>query len=74
MRDIDRGSLILCTALLQILQDCDLIGKILSAWEDNEEQDATETKTKQRKGYMGHLTRIANTMVTAYSSQIFFFF
>lgn len=47
----------------QILQDCDLIGKIMSAWEENEEQDATETVTKQRKGYMGHLTRIANTMV-----------
>uniref|UniRef100_A0A8C8SUX8 Protein phosphatase 6 regulatory subunit 1 n=1 Tax=Pelusios castaneus TaxID=367368 RepID=A0A8C8SUX8_9SAUR len=42
-----------------LLQKCRLVQRILSAWEENEQTAAGG----QRRGYMGHLTRIANTLV-----------
>uniref|UniRef100_A0A8C8STZ5 Protein phosphatase 6 regulatory subunit 1 n=1 Tax=Pelusios castaneus TaxID=367368 RepID=A0A8C8STZ5_9SAUR len=43
-----------------LLQKCRLVQRILSAWEENEQ---TQAAGGQRRGYMGHLTRIANTLV-----------
>lgn len=42
-----------------LLQKCRLIQRILSAWEENEQLQADGGR---RKGYMGHLTRIANAL------------
>ncbi|XP_077171809.1 serine/threonine-protein phosphatase 6 regulatory subunit 1 isoform X2 [Paroedura picta] len=42
-----------------LLQKCRLIQRILSAWEENEQ---SQTDGGRRKGYMGHLTRIANAL------------
>uniref|UniRef100_A0A9J7X4R3 Protein phosphatase 6, regulatory subunit 2b n=1 Tax=Cyprinus carpio carpio TaxID=630221 RepID=A0A9J7X4R3_CYPCA len=43
-----------------IKHDCRLVQRILDAWEEN---DKTQEAGGMRKGYMGHLTRIANTVV-----------
>ncbi|XP_074872293.1 serine/threonine-protein phosphatase 6 regulatory subunit 1 isoform X3 [Carettochelys insculpta] len=43
-----------------LLQNCHLLYRILSAWEENERAQAAGG---QRRGYMGHLTRIANALV-----------
>ncbi|XP_030400638.1 serine/threonine-protein phosphatase 6 regulatory subunit 1 isoform X6 [Gopherus evgoodei] len=43
-----------------LLQKCRLVQRILSAWEENEQ---TQAAGGQRRGYMGHLTRIANALV-----------
>ncbi|XP_029440073.1 serine/threonine-protein phosphatase 6 regulatory subunit 1 isoform X2 [Rhinatrema bivittatum] len=43
-----------------LLQKCRLVQRILSAWEENEQE---QTGGGRRKGYMGHLTRIANALV-----------
>uniref|UniRef100_A0A9J7YDA6 Protein phosphatase 6, regulatory subunit 2b n=1 Tax=Cyprinus carpio carpio TaxID=630221 RepID=A0A9J7YDA6_CYPCA len=45
---------------VQLLKDCRLVQRILDAWEEN---DKTQEAGGMRKGYMGHLTRIANTVV-----------
>nr|XP_042703290.1 serine/threonine-protein phosphatase 6 regulatory subunit 1 [Chrysemys picta bellii] len=45
---------------LQLLQKCRLVHRILSAWEENEQ---TQAAGGRRRGYMGHLTRIANALV-----------
>uniref|UniRef100_A0A8D0B9T6 Protein phosphatase 6 regulatory subunit 1 n=1 Tax=Salvator merianae TaxID=96440 RepID=A0A8D0B9T6_SALMN len=42
-----------------LLQKCRLIQRILSAWEENEQ---SQSEGGRRKGYMGHLTRIANAL------------
>ncbi|KAF7238883.1 Serine/threonine-protein phosphatase 6 regulatory subunit 1 [Varanus komodoensis] len=42
-----------------LLQRCRLIQRILSAWEENEQ---SQLDGGRRKGYMGHLTRIANAL------------
>uniref|UniRef100_A0A8C7PZF5 Protein phosphatase 6 regulatory subunit 2 n=1 Tax=Oncorhynchus mykiss TaxID=8022 RepID=A0A8C7PZF5_ONCMY len=44
----------------QLFQDCRLVQRILEAWEEN---DKTQAEGGMRRGYMGHLTRIANTVV-----------
>ncbi|XP_051918295.1 serine/threonine-protein phosphatase 6 regulatory subunit 2 [Hippocampus zosterae] len=43
-----------------LFQHCRLIQRILLAWEEN---DKTQSEGGMRRGYMGHLTRIANTIV-----------
>ncbi|XP_020648358.1 serine/threonine-protein phosphatase 6 regulatory subunit 1 isoform X1 [Pogona vitticeps] len=43
-----------------LLQKCHLIQRILSAWEENEQ---SQSDGGRRKGYMGHLTRVANAVV-----------
>ncbi|XP_016334450.1 serine/threonine-protein phosphatase 6 regulatory subunit 2-like, partial [Sinocyclocheilus anshuiensis] len=43
-----------------LLKDCRLVQRILDAWEEN---DKIQEAGGMRKGYMGHLTRIANTVV-----------
>ncbi|XP_061772805.1 serine/threonine-protein phosphatase 6 regulatory subunit 2 isoform X3 [Nerophis ophidion] len=43
-----------------LFQHCRLVQRILVAWEEN---DKTQSEGGMRRGYMGHLTRIANTVV-----------
>lgn len=43
-----------------LFQQCHLVQRILQAWEEN---DKTQSEGGMRRGYMGHLTRIANTVV-----------
>ncbi|XP_024912111.1 serine/threonine-protein phosphatase 6 regulatory subunit 2-like, partial [Cynoglossus semilaevis] len=43
-----------------LFQHCHLVQRILTAWEEN---DKTQSEGGMRRGYMGHLTRIANTVV-----------
>ncbi|XP_067445712.1 serine/threonine-protein phosphatase 6 regulatory subunit 2 isoform X1 [Thunnus thynnus] len=43
-----------------LFQHCHLVQRILQAWEEN---DKTQSEGGMRRGYMGHLTRIANTVV-----------
>ncbi|XP_061678984.1 serine/threonine-protein phosphatase 6 regulatory subunit 2 [Syngnathoides biaculeatus] len=43
-----------------LFQHCRLVQRILLAWEENEK---TQSEGGMRGGYMGHLTRIANTVV-----------
>ncbi|XP_068595839.1 serine/threonine-protein phosphatase 6 regulatory subunit 2 [Brachionichthys hirsutus] len=43
-----------------LFQHCHLVQKILGAWEEN---DKIQSDGGMRRGYMGHLTRIANTVV-----------
>ncbi|XP_044211641.1 serine/threonine-protein phosphatase 6 regulatory subunit 2 isoform X2 [Thunnus albacares] len=45
---------------LMLFQHCHLVQRILQAWEEN---DKTQSEGGMRRGYMGHLTRIANTVV-----------
>uniref|UniRef100_A0A672Q3Q1 Protein phosphatase 6 regulatory subunit 2 n=1 Tax=Sinocyclocheilus grahami TaxID=75366 RepID=A0A672Q3Q1_SINGR len=49
-----------CDMCVQLLKDCRLVQRILDAWEEN---DKTQEAGGMRKGYMGHMTRIANTVV-----------
>jgi len=44
-----------------LYNDCHLIDRVLGAWEANENEEAEPGQ--KRKGYMAHLTRIANVMV-----------
>lgn len=45
---------------LQLIVKCRLLGRILEAWDDNEQK---QTKPKGvRQGYMGHLINIANNV------------
>uniref|UniRef100_H3CMQ7 Protein phosphatase 6 regulatory subunit 2 n=1 Tax=Tetraodon nigroviridis TaxID=99883 RepID=H3CMQ7_TETNG len=53
----------LCSANLMVthlFQQCRLVPRILDAWEEN---DRIQSAGGMRRGYMGHLTRIANTVV-----------
>ncbi|KAE8593953.1 hypothetical protein XENTR_v10019384 [Xenopus tropicalis] len=43
-----------------LLQKCRLVQRILSAWEENEKE---QSEGGRRKGFMGHLTKIANSVV-----------
>ncbi|TRY82375.1 hypothetical protein DNTS_015112 [Danionella cerebrum] len=43
-----------------LFQHCRLVQRILDAWEEN---DKIQADGGRRRGYMGHLTRIANTVV-----------
>ncbi|XP_028287920.1 serine/threonine-protein phosphatase 6 regulatory subunit 2 isoform X2 [Parambassis ranga] len=43
-----------------LFQHCHLVQRILEAWEEN---DKIQSAGGMRRGYMGHLTRIANTVV-----------
>uniref|UniRef100_A0A7N8XAI9 Protein phosphatase 6, regulatory subunit 2b n=1 Tax=Mastacembelus armatus TaxID=205130 RepID=A0A7N8XAI9_9TELE len=43
-----------------LFQHCHLVQRILEAWEEN---DRIQAEDGMRRGYMGHLTRIANTVV-----------
>lgn len=43
-----------------LFQHCHLVQRILEAWEEN---DKIQSDGGMRRGYMGHLTRIANTVV-----------
>ncbi|XP_052399921.1 serine/threonine-protein phosphatase 6 regulatory subunit 3 isoform X2 [Carassius gibelio] len=43
-----------------LFQKCQLIQRILDAWGSNEKE---QTEGGRRRGYMGHLTRIANSIV-----------
>ncbi|XP_056603442.1 serine/threonine-protein phosphatase 6 regulatory subunit 2a isoform X2 [Triplophysa dalaica] len=43
-----------------LFQHCRLVQRILDAWEEN---DKTQSEGGRRSGNMGHLTRIANTVV-----------
>lgn len=48
-----------CNPLLtHLYMDCKIVDRVVKAWEENEGEEP------RRKGYMGHLTRIANTMVS----------
>uniref|UniRef100_A0A673KVY9 Serine/threonine-protein phosphatase 6 regulatory subunit 2-like n=1 Tax=Sinocyclocheilus rhinocerous TaxID=307959 RepID=A0A673KVY9_9TELE len=49
-----------CDMMKHLLKDCRLVQRILDAWEEN---DKTQEAGGMRKGYMGHMTRIANTVV-----------
>ncbi|XP_072128178.1 serine/threonine-protein phosphatase 6 regulatory subunit 3-like isoform X1 [Mobula birostris] len=42
-----------------LFQKCQLMHRVVSAWEENEK---VQSEGGRRKGYMGHLTRIANAM------------
>merc|ERR1719167_272428 len=42
--------------LTHLYIDCKIVDRVVKAWEENEGEEP------RRKGYMGHLTRIANTM------------
>ncbi|KTF87241.1 hypothetical protein cypCar_00035557, partial [Cyprinus carpio] len=46
--------------LLLLFQHCRLVQRILDAWEEN---DKIQAEGGRRRGNMGHLTRIANTVV-----------
>ncbi|KAM8927224.1 serine/threonine-protein phosphatase 6 regulatory subunit 1 [Pelodytes ibericus] len=43
-----------------LLQNCQLFHRILSAWEENERE---QSEGGRRRGFMGHLTKIANALV-----------
>ncbi|XP_072822631.1 serine/threonine-protein phosphatase 6 regulatory subunit 1 isoform X3 [Vicugna pacos] len=43
-----------------LLQRCCLVERILTSWEEN---DRVQSAGGPRKGYMGHLTRVANALV-----------
>ncbi|XP_023592142.1 serine/threonine-protein phosphatase 6 regulatory subunit 1 isoform X2 [Trichechus manatus latirostris] len=43
-----------------LLQHCRLVERILTSWEEN---DRVQSRGGPRKGYMGHLTRVANSLV-----------
>uniref|UniRef100_A0A5F9CFW7 Protein phosphatase 6 regulatory subunit 1 n=1 Tax=Oryctolagus cuniculus TaxID=9986 RepID=A0A5F9CFW7_RABIT len=43
-----------------LLQRCRLVERILTSWEEN---DRVQSAGGPRKGYMGHLTRVANALV-----------
>ncbi|XP_076848959.1 serine/threonine-protein phosphatase 6 regulatory subunit 2 isoform X1 [Brachyhypopomus gauderio] len=43
-----------------LFQKCRLLQRLLDAWEEN---DKTQAEGGMRRGYMGHLTRIANAVV-----------
>ncbi|XP_057567095.1 serine/threonine-protein phosphatase 6 regulatory subunit 1 isoform X5 [Hippopotamus amphibius kiboko] len=43
-----------------LLQQCRLVERILTSWEEN---DRVQSAGGPRKGYMGHLTRVANALM-----------
>uniref|UniRef100_A0A4W4F7J0 Protein phosphatase 6, regulatory subunit 2a n=1 Tax=Electrophorus electricus TaxID=8005 RepID=A0A4W4F7J0_ELEEL len=53
-------SMFMSLYVLQLFQQCRLVQRILDAWEEN---DKIQAAGGTRRGNMGHLTRIANTVV-----------
>ncbi|XP_046551298.1 serine/threonine-protein phosphatase 6 regulatory subunit 3-like isoform X1 [Haliotis rubra] len=49
--------------LVQLFSDCKIIQRLLDEWEENEQQQAREGG--RRRGFMGHLTKMANTLVSS---------
>lgn len=47
--------------LAQLFTDCNLLQRIMEVWEENDQQQSQERG--RRKGYMGHLTKMANDIV-----------
>lgn len=46
----------------QLFKDCNIVERMIKSWRENEEVLAAG---KQRRGYMGHVTRICNHLVAA---------
>uniref|UniRef100_A0A4W4GLZ6 Protein phosphatase 6, regulatory subunit 3 n=1 Tax=Electrophorus electricus TaxID=8005 RepID=A0A4W4GLZ6_ELEEL len=59
-RDEDKEQLRENILITHLFQKCRLIQRILDAWSSNEKEQA---EGGRRRGYMGHLTRIANSIV-----------
>ena len=57
---ITSSLLFLSFLVCQVFEDCQLIQRILDAWNDNR---LHEENCGQRKGYMGHLTMITNQII-----------
>jgi len=53
--------------LKHLFQECNLIQKVLRAWEFNETSEKQESSA-HRKGYMGHLTKMTNDIISAKDS------
>ncbi|XP_048765109.2 serine/threonine-protein phosphatase 6 regulatory subunit 3-like isoform X3 [Ostrea edulis] len=47
--------------LAQLFTDCNLLQRIMDIWEENEHQQSQDRG--RRRGYMGHLTKMANDIV-----------
>ncbi|XP_022292319.2 serine/threonine-protein phosphatase 6 regulatory subunit 3-like isoform X3 [Crassostrea virginica] len=47
--------------LAQLFTDCNLLQRIMEVWEENDQQQSQDRG--RRKGYMGHLTKMANDIV-----------
>ncbi|XP_067946676.1 serine/threonine-protein phosphatase 6 regulatory subunit 3-like isoform X2 [Watersipora subatra] len=45
-----------------LFKDCKIISRMVDAWRENEEAVAAGS---QRRGYMGHVTKVCNTIVSA---------
>uniref|UniRef100_A0A4W4F5A3 Protein phosphatase 6, regulatory subunit 2a n=1 Tax=Electrophorus electricus TaxID=8005 RepID=A0A4W4F5A3_ELEEL len=56
----ENSSMFMSLYVLQLFQQCRLVQRILDAWEEN---DKIQAAGGTRRGNMGHLTRIANTVV-----------
>uniref|UniRef100_A0A4W4F711 Protein phosphatase 6, regulatory subunit 2a n=1 Tax=Electrophorus electricus TaxID=8005 RepID=A0A4W4F711_ELEEL len=57
---LNHSSMFMSLYVLQLFQQCRLVQRILDAWEEN---DKIQAAGGTRRGNMGHLTRIANTVV-----------
>ncbi|XP_069764795.1 serine/threonine-protein phosphatase 6 regulatory subunit 3-like isoform X2 [Narcine bancroftii] len=55
----DAGSIRDNPIIRHLFQKCQLMHRVVEAWEENEK---IQSEGGKRKGYMGHLTRIANAM------------
>ncbi|XP_052237011.1 serine/threonine-protein phosphatase 6 regulatory subunit 3-like isoform X2 [Dreissena polymorpha] len=55
-----------CPLLSQLFLECKMVERILNEWESNDQQQGSGGG--RRKGFMGHLTRIANDVVHAQES------
>ncbi|XP_061176457.1 serine/threonine-protein phosphatase 6 regulatory subunit 3-like isoform X1 [Saccostrea echinata] len=47
--------------LVQLFSDCNILQRIMDIWEENDQQQSQERG--MRRGYMGHLTKMANDIV-----------
>ncbi|XP_060570652.1 serine/threonine-protein phosphatase 6 regulatory subunit 3-like isoform X2 [Ruditapes philippinarum] len=52
-----------CPLLNQLFTECKLVQRILDEWDLNDQEQSKEAG--RRKGFMGHLTRLANDVVNA---------
>ncbi|KAM3923293.1 serine/threonine-protein phosphatase 6 regulatory subunit 1 isoform 2-T2 [Leptodactylus fuscus] len=60
MEDVNESNIQENLLVTYLLQKCQLVQRILSAWEDNEKE---QSEGGRRKGFMGHLTKMANSLV-----------
>ncbi|XP_037396114.1 serine/threonine-protein phosphatase 6 regulatory subunit 2 isoform X2 [Pygocentrus nattereri] len=61
IQNLDKSDMLSHQDLVKhLFQKCRLVQRILDAWEEN---DKTQAEGGMRRGYMGHLTRIANAVV-----------